>query len=72
MSPVVFQVHVNLGIALEGEGMLMCACEHYQDAAILNPDHYRALKLLGSALGQHYMQWPMMTRLFRSFRKQLT
>jgi tetratricopeptide (TPR) repeat protein len=50
MSPVVFQVHVNLGIALEGEGMLMCACEHYREAAILNPDHYCALKLLGSAL----------------------
>lgn len=44
------QVHVNLGIALEGEGMLMCACDHYREAAILNPRHYRALKLLGSAL----------------------
>lgn len=44
------QVHINLGIALEGEGMLMCACDHYREAAILNPRHYRALKLLGSAL----------------------
>lgn len=30
--------------------MLMCACDHYREAAILNPRHYRALKLLGSAL----------------------
>jgi tetratricopeptide (TPR) repeat protein len=30
--------------------MLMCACEHYWEATILNPDHYHALKLLGSAL----------------------
>jgi tetratricopeptide (TPR) repeat protein len=28
----------------------MCACDHYREAAILNPRHYRALKLLGSAL----------------------
>ncbi|KAL2620964.1 hypothetical protein R1flu_001169 [Riccia fluitans] len=44
------QVHVNLGIALEGEGMLLGACEHYREAAILNPQHCRALKHLGSAL----------------------
>ncbi|KAJ4966741.1 hypothetical protein NE237_018590 [Protea cynaroides] len=44
------QVHVNLGIVLEGEGMLLGACEHYREAAILCPTHYRALKLLGSAL----------------------
>jgi tetratricopeptide (TPR) repeat protein len=44
------QVHVNLGIALEGEGMLIGACYHYREAAILNAKHYRALKLLGSAL----------------------
>ncbi|XP_042499010.1 uncharacterized TPR repeat-containing protein At2g32450-like [Macadamia integrifolia] len=44
------QVHVNLGIVLEGEGMLLSACEHYREAAILCPTHYRALKLLGSAL----------------------
>ncbi|KAG6541587.1 hypothetical protein Mapa_016980 [Marchantia paleacea] len=44
------QVHVNLGIALEGEGMLLGACEHYREAAILSPQHYRALKHLGSAL----------------------
>ncbi|ERN10858.1 hypothetical protein AMTRI_Chr09g19730 [Amborella trichopoda] len=44
------QIHVNLGVALEGEGMLLSACEHYREAAILSPNHYRALKLLGSAL----------------------
>uniref|UniRef100_A0A0C9QLL8 TSA: Wollemia nobilis Ref_Wollemi_Transcript_28229_3695 transcribed RNA sequence n=1 Tax=Wollemia nobilis TaxID=56998 RepID=A0A0C9QLL8_9CONI len=44
------QIHVNLGISLESEGMLLSACEHYREAAILCPTHYRALKLLGSAL----------------------
>lgn len=44
------QIHVNLGIALEGEGMVLSACEHYREAAILCPTHFRALKLLGSAL----------------------
>lgn len=44
------QIHVNLGIALEGEGMLLGASEHYKEAAIREPKHYRALKLLGSAL----------------------
>lgn len=44
------QIHVNLAIAMEGEGMLLSACEHYREAAILLPTHFRALKLLGSAL----------------------
>ncbi|KAF5175777.1 Calcium-binding ef hand protein [Thalictrum thalictroides] len=44
------QIHVNLGIALEGEGMVLGACEHYREAAILCATHFRALKLLGSAL----------------------
>ncbi|KAF8406503.1 hypothetical protein HHK36_008592 [Tetracentron sinense] len=44
------QIHVNLGISLEGEGMVLSACEHYREAAILCPTHFRALKLLGSAL----------------------
>lgn len=44
------QIHVNLGISLEGEGMVLGACEHYREAAILLPTHFRALKLLGSAL----------------------
>ncbi|KAL5985855.1 hypothetical protein ACLOJK_027844 [Asimina triloba] len=44
------QIHVNLGITLEGEGMVLSACEHYREAAILCPKHFRALKLLGSAL----------------------
>lgn len=44
------QIHVNLGITLEAEGMVLSACEHYREAAILYPTHYRALKLLGSAL----------------------
>ncbi|KAH0455522.1 hypothetical protein IEQ34_015554 [Dendrobium chrysotoxum] len=44
------QIHVNLGISLEAEGMLLGACEHYREAAILCPSHFRALKLLGSAL----------------------
>ncbi|KAL0697322.1 hypothetical protein Bca4012_053444 [Brassica carinata] len=44
------QINVNLGISLEGEGMVLSACEYYREAAILCPTHYRALKLLGSAL----------------------
>ncbi|KAE9617592.1 hypothetical protein Lal_00034563 [Lupinus albus] len=44
------QMYVNLGIALEGEGMVLSACEYYREAAILCPTHFRALKLLGSAL----------------------
>lgn len=44
------QIHINLGIALESEGMLIGASEHYKEAAIREPKHYRALKLLGSAL----------------------
>ncbi|XP_008811839.1 uncharacterized TPR repeat-containing protein At1g05150-like [Phoenix dactylifera] len=44
------QIHVNLGIAMEGEGMILGACEHYREAAILCSTHFRALKLLGSAL----------------------
>ncbi|ONK75663.1 uncharacterized protein A4U43_C03F19240 [Asparagus officinalis] len=44
------QIHVNLGIAMEAEGMVLSACEHYREAAILCPSHFRALKLLGSAL----------------------
>ncbi|KAJ4964695.1 hypothetical protein NE237_016544 [Protea cynaroides] len=44
------QIHVNLGISLEGEGMVLSACEHYREAAIFCPTHFRALKLLGSAL----------------------
>lgn len=43
-------IHVNLGVALEADGMLLCASEHYKEAAIREPKHYRALKLLGSAL----------------------
>ncbi|KAL7222216.1 hypothetical protein ACSBR1_024016 [Camellia fascicularis] len=30
--------------------MVISACEHYREAAILCPTHFRALKLLGSAL----------------------
>lgn len=44
------QIYVNLGIALEGEGMVLSACEYYRESAILCPTHFRALKLLGSAL----------------------
>ena len=44
------QIHVNLGVALEYDGYLMGACEHYREAAILNPHHHRSLKHLGSAL----------------------
>ncbi|KAK9853354.1 hypothetical protein WJX84_002688 [Apatococcus fuscideae] len=44
------KVHVNLGIAMEAEGLLLGACEHYREAAAQNADHFRALKLLGSAL----------------------
>ncbi|KAJ3693413.1 hypothetical protein LUZ60_008893 [Juncus effusus] len=49
-SDILPQIHVNLGISFESEGMILNACEHYREAAILNPSHFRALKLLGSAL----------------------
>lgn len=49
-KPLLPQIHVNLGIALEGEGMLLSASEHYKEATKLVPKHYRAWKLLGSAL----------------------
>lgn len=49
-SKLLPQIHVNLGVALEYDGYLMGACEHYREAAILNPQHYRSLKHLGSAL----------------------
>ena len=44
------QINVNLGVALETDGFLMRACDQYREAAILQPTHFRALKLLGSAL----------------------
>eukprot|EP00976_Prorocentrum_cordatum_P068927 1179332-Prorocentrum_minimum.AAC.1 len=44
------QIHVNLGVALETDGLLMKACDQYRQAAIVQPTHFRALKLLGSAL----------------------
>ncbi|KAI5068801.1 hypothetical protein GOP47_0017146 [Adiantum capillus-veneris] len=44
------QINVNLGITLEADGMLLSACENYKKATRLSPKHYRALKLLGSAL----------------------
>ncbi|OAY71103.1 putative TPR repeat-containing protein [Ananas comosus] len=50
------QIRVNLGVVLEREGLLLAAAEHYRAAARLCPTHYRALKLLGSALcgaGEH-------------------
>ncbi|KAH7404632.1 hypothetical protein KP509_15G035600 [Ceratopteris richardii] len=43
-------IHVNLGVALEADGMLLSASEHYKEAAIRDSKHYRALKLLGGAL----------------------
>jgi len=49
-SKLLPQIHVNLGVALEYDGYLMGACEHYREAAILNPQHHRSLKHLGSAL----------------------
>ncbi|KAF2314638.1 hypothetical protein GH714_028145 [Hevea brasiliensis] len=33
------QIYVNLGIALEGEGMILSAYEYYREAAILCPTH---------------------------------
>ena len=30
------KVHVNMGITLEAEGMLISACEHYRWAAVLD------------------------------------
>ncbi|MFS7934265.1 putative tetratricopeptide-like helical domain superfamily [Helianthus anomalus] len=36
------QIHVNLGISLEVEGMAISTCEHYREVAILCPTHFRA------------------------------
>ncbi|KAF9602018.1 hypothetical protein IFM89_024775 [Coptis chinensis] len=44
------QIHVNLGISLEGEGMALSACGHYRGAVTLCPTHFMAMKLLGRAL----------------------
>lgn len=43
------KVHVNMGITQEAEGLLMAACDHYKQATVLNPQHHRAYKLMGSA-----------------------
>jgi tetratricopeptide (TPR) repeat protein len=44
------KVHVNLGITLEADGRLLAAAEHYGAATAACPGHFRARKLLGSAL----------------------
>lgn len=44
------KIHVNLGISLEAGGQLQVACQHYRHAIGLNPNHFRALKLMGSAM----------------------
>lgn len=44
------QIHLNLGLVLENEGMVLNACDHYREAVILCPTHFRARKRLGSAL----------------------
>ncbi|XP_073003521.1 uncharacterized TPR repeat-containing protein At2g32450-like [Typha latifolia] len=49
-SSLLPQIHVNLGVVMEGEGLLINASEQYLEATLLCPTHYRALKLLGSAL----------------------
>ncbi|XP_072969244.1 uncharacterized TPR repeat-containing protein At2g32450-like [Typha angustifolia] len=49
-SSLLPQIHVNLGVVMEGEGLLINASEQYLEATVLCPTHYRALKLLGSAL----------------------
>ncbi|KAL6775942.1 hypothetical protein ACKKBG_A19195 [Auxenochlorella protothecoides x Auxenochlorella symbiontica] len=47
--PLAVKVHVNLGITLEASGLLMAACEEYEQATALNTNHFRAFKLTGSA-----------------------
>eukprot|EP00899_Mesostigma_viride_P005469 jgi/Mesvir1/14923/Mv05516-RA.1 len=42
--------HLNLGVALELQGLLMAACEQYRAGVELCPSHHRGLKLLGSGL----------------------
>ncbi|GAB4816154.1 hypothetical protein N2152v2_003200 [Parachlorella kessleri] len=44
------KICVNLGITEEAEGLLMAACDYYRQVTALNPAHFRAHKLLGSAL----------------------
>ncbi|CAL8471190.1 g10732 [Coccomyxa elongata] len=44
------KIHLNLGIAQEQDGRLLAACDSYREVVLLNADHYRAFKLLGSAL----------------------
>lgn len=44
------KVHVNLGITLEVQGLLINACEQYREAFLVCPKLSSAAKLLGSAL----------------------
>ncbi|KAK2079358.1 hypothetical protein QBZ16_003049 [Prototheca wickerhamii] len=44
------KTHVNLGISLEADGLLLAACDEYRRATELDPAHFRAFKLLGSVL----------------------
>ncbi|XP_042509852.1 uncharacterized TPR repeat-containing protein At2g32450-like [Macadamia integrifolia] len=46
------KLHIQLGIVLKREGMLLCACEHYREALVLCPTNDRAFRLLGTALLQ--------------------
>ncbi|KAK9820433.1 hypothetical protein WJX72_010306 [[Myrmecia] bisecta] len=48
-APLLPKIRVNLGIALEADGLLLSASEQYREACRLNPQHHRAFKLLGSA-----------------------
>ncbi|KAF9618074.1 hypothetical protein IFM89_000025 [Coptis chinensis] len=44
------QIHVNLEISLEGEGMALSACGHYRGVVPFCPTHFRVMKLLGRAV----------------------
>ncbi|CAK0785712.1 hypothetical protein CVIRNUC_008923 [Coccomyxa viridis] len=44
------KIYVNLGITQEADGRLHAACDNYREAISINQGHYRAFKLLGSAL----------------------
>lgn len=44
------KIHINLGITLEVQGLLIAACEQYREAFLLSPRMCSAIKLLGSAL----------------------
>lgn len=48
-DPLLVKIHINMGISLESQGIMLTAEREYRRAAELAPNHPRVYKLLGSA-----------------------